>query len=110
MGWEKRGKQSFYYRTVRKNGGWRRLYYGAGPLGRLAAATDALRRAEHQEYRTAQRTARSRLKEAISQTLALRRGCELLTSAVLVLAGFHRPDRHAWRIWRRGRKALQQEG
>jgi hypothetical protein len=27
----------------------------------------------------------------------------------LLLAGLHRPARHAWRIWRRGRRALGPE-
>jgi hypothetical protein len=110
MAWEMRGKRAYYYRTFReKKGGWRRSYFGTGPIGRLAAAADALRRAEREDYAAAQRTARSRLKEAIAQTIELHCGCELLASAVLLLAGFHRPARHAWRIWRRGRKALRPE-
>jgi hypothetical protein len=109
MGWEMRGKRSYYYRTIReKKGGWRRSYFGTGPIGRLAAAADALRRAERQDHVAAQRTARSRLKEAIAQTIELHRGCELLASAVLLLSGFHRPARHGWRPWRHGRKVLGQ--
>jgi hypothetical protein len=107
MAWEKRGERSYFYRTIRHGGGWRRVYYGTGPVGQFAAEVDALRRAENQAFVAAAQTARARLEEVISQTLELQRGCELLTSAVLFLAGYHRASRHRWRPWRHGRNALQ---
>jgi hypothetical protein len=47
MAWEKRGERSYFYRTNRQGDGWRRVYYGTGPVGQFAAEVDALRRAEN---------------------------------------------------------------
>ena len=107
MAWEKRGERSYFYRTNRQGDGWRRVYYGTGPVGQFAAEVDALRRAENQAFATAAQAARAHLEEVITQTRELQRGCALLTSAVLLQAGYHRASRHRWRPWRHGRNALQ---
>jgi hypothetical protein len=107
MAWERRGERAYFYRTIRQDGGWRRVYYGTGPVGQFAAEVDALRRAENRAYVTAAQAARARLEEVITQTLELQRGCALFTSAVLLMAGYHRASRHRWRPWRNGRKALR---
>jgi hypothetical protein len=107
MAWEKRGERSYFYRTIRQGEGWHRIYYGTGPVGQFAAEVDALRRAENKAFVNAAQTARARLEEVITQTRELQRGCALLTSAVLLMAGYHRASRHGWRPWRNGRKALR---
>src|SRR5437879_3402344 len=108
MAWENHRRHSYYYRTVRRGGKFERLYYGAGPVGKLAAELDALRRAERRTEMEARRAAREQLESASALTSALDRGCEVLVAAALLLAGFHRPCRHHWRIWRDGRRALRE--
>jgi hypothetical protein len=106
MAWEKHGERKYFYRTVRREGKVLKLYYGAGPAGHLAAAVDALRRAEQQAERAVRRAAKDRLDLAVTLTCDLTRGCDLLAAATLLAAGFHRASRHLWRTWRNGRKAL----
>jgi hypothetical protein len=109
MAWEKYGERRYYYRSVRRDGQVKKLYYGAGPTGQLAAAVDALRRAERQAEEAVRRAARDRLDAALALTRDLSRGCELLAAATLLAAGLHRPSRHPWRIWRDGHKVLKHD-
>jgi hypothetical protein len=108
VAWEKRGTRKYFYRSVRTGGRVRKLYYGAGLVGELAASVDALRRAERRAVEQALREERTRLDAAAALTRDLSRGCELLAAATLLTAGFHRPCRHDWRVWRDGRRALNQ--
>jgi len=106
MAWQKRGKRAYYYHSVRQGGRVRRVYHGTGPTGQLAAAVDALRRAERQAEEAARRAAKDQLDFAGKLTQDLSRGCELLAAATLLVGGYHRPSRHNWRIWRHGRRTL----
>ena len=107
MAWQKRGKRAYYYHSVRQGGRVRRVYHGTGPTGQLAAAVDALRRAERQAEEAARRTAKGQLDVAVALMRDLSRGCEVLAAGTLLAAGFHRPSRHCWRPWRYGRRALK---
>ena len=51
MAWERRGQQRYYYRSVRKNGRVRKIYFGSGK-----AAQDAAK----QDHRQKQKKARNR--------------------------------------------------
>jgi hypothetical protein len=106
MAWEKRGARTYFYRSVRCDGKVKKLYYGSGPTGRLAANADALRRAERVAAEQALRAAKDQLNEAVRLTHELNRCCDLLAAAMLLAAGFHRPGRHTWRRWRNGRRTL----
>src|SRR5262245_54971646 len=106
MAWERYGQRRYYYRSVRRDGKVKKLYYGAGFVGRLAAAVDALRHAERQAEEAARRAVKDRLDIAVRVTCDLSRGCELLAAATLLAAGYHRASRHPWRPWRDGRRAL----
>src|SRR5262245_33507796 len=106
MAWVARGKRSYFYRSYRSQGRVKKLYYGAGLAGQFAANADALLRAEHRAAAQERRAARDRLKIALVLTRDLCRACELLAAATLLSAGFHRASRHAWRIWRHGRRTL----
>src|SRR5262245_24494193 len=108
MAWEKRASRRYFYRALRTGGRVRKLYYGAGLVGQLAAATEALRRAEDLAQQQARSLVTRKLEEARALTRRLGQGCGLLLSAQLLVAGYHRPRRHAWRIWVHGRKALGQ--
>jgi hypothetical protein len=106
MAWEKRGARSYFYRSVRCAGKVKKLYYGTGPTGRLAAQADTLRRAERVAAEKAHRAEKDRLDVAVRLTHDLSRCCDLLAAAALLAAGFHRPGRHPWRLWRNGRRTL----
>src|SRR5262245_45454407 len=106
MAWEKHGRRSYYYRSVRRAGKVVKVYHGTGPVGRLAAEVDALRRAEQRAKAEDRKAQNDRLDAAMTLTCDLGRGCEVLAAATLLAAGFHRPSRHPWRIWRDGRRAL----
>jgi hypothetical protein len=106
MAWEKHGERTYFYRSVRRDGKVVKVYYGAGPVGRLAAEVGALRRAERQAEADARKAQEDRLGAAVTLTRDLSEGCELLAAATLLAAGYHRPSRHKWRIWRHGRRAL----
>jgi hypothetical protein len=106
MAWVKRGEKAYFYRSVRREGRTEKIYYGAGPTGKFAAAADALRRAENKAEAEALRTQKDRLDVALTRELY--RGCALLAAAALLTAGYHRPVRHPWRPWRHGRKILKQ--
>src|SRR5687767_8129111 len=106
MAWVKRGERSYFYRSVRSQGRVTKEYYGTGPAGQLAANADALRQAERRAAAEDRRAAQDRLNAALTLTRDLSRGCELLAAATLLAAGYHRPSRHAWRIWRHGRRTI----
>ena len=109
MAWEKYGARRYYYRCVRRDGAVKKLYYGAGATGQLAAEVDALRRAERQAEADARKARKDRLDAAVTLTQDLSRGCDLLAAATLLVAGYHRPSRHLWRIWRDGRRTLKHD-
>jgi hypothetical protein len=107
MAWEKRRKRDYFYRSVRRAGKVQKLYYGSGTTGRLAAQAEALRRAERLAAELAHRAAKDQLHVALTLTHDLGRCCDLLAAAALLAAGFHRPGRHTWRVWRDGRRELK---
>src|SRR5690349_15188529 len=108
VAWEKHGARRYFYRSVRRGGRVTKVYFGAGPAGEFAAAADALRRTENAAAAESARGARTVLNNAIALTEELCLGCGLLAACALLAAGYHRPSRHAWRVWRNGRRTLQQ--
>ena len=111
MVWEPRGKnkKEYFYRSVRVGDRVRKKYFGAGPIGRIAARAEALRRAERKAQQEKWQAALMDLDAAEEQLGTLEDGCELLMAATLHSLGFHKPTRHAWRRWRNGQKALKGE-
>jgi hypothetical protein len=109
MAWEKRGggKRKYFYRSIRRDGRVKKLYYGNGPIGEIAAGNDALRRAEREAAERAAQVIRDRLNAAVTLTQELCRVGALLAAATLLVAGYHRPSRHGWRTWRHGRRIMQ---
>jgi len=94
MAWEFRGTAGPYFtRSVRRGGKVRRVYYGTGLFGELAAAEDEKHRARRQR----------RLEEAArwAAMAARLRDLALLTDPVLhaglVLGGYHCHHRGTWR-------------
>jgi hypothetical protein len=105
MGWERHGERQYYYRSVRRGGRVTKVYCGGGALGRIAAELDARRREEREAGRAALGAERVRVEEAQALSRRLDRECGLLTEAVLLVSGFHRPNRVQWRRWHAARRA-----
>jgi hypothetical protein len=104
--WRGGGERTYFYHSLRREGRVKKIYFGAGPTGRLAAEVDALRGAERQAEADARKAQKGRLDAAVTLTRDPSAGCELLAAATLLAAGYHRPSSHNWRIWRNGRRAL----
>jgi hypothetical protein len=97
MGWEPRGNKSYYFRYQKLAGRVTRQYLGAGAVAELAAATDALRRADRRAAAEARRAEEVSWREALAPSLELSRVVELLARAALLAAGYHRHSRSSWR-------------
>src|SRR6266508_5922658 len=97
MGWEVRGGRRYYTRSRKVNGRVVREYIGAGPVAELAAAADALRRADRRADAEARRAAQARWQAALTPSLELSRTIDLLTRATLLAAGYRQHARSSWR-------------
>jgi hypothetical protein len=101
MGWETRpGRARYYTRSHKRGGKVIREYVGGGAVGELAAAADALRRAQRRAGREARRDEQARWRAALGLLLELSDGTGLLVKATLLPAGFYQHGRSSWR--RRG--------
>ncbi len=97
MGWERRGKEMYYYISERRDGRVRKVYVGKGRIAAMAAANVAKRR----ELRIAEKAqvmeAATSVAAADQATELLSRECESLLAAMMVLAGFHQENGRTWR-------------
>jgi hypothetical protein len=100
MGWEVRGRCRFYTRSRKVAGRVVREYVGTGAVGELAAAADALRRADRRAASEASRAEQARWREALAPLLALSRAADLLARAALLAAGYRQHARSSWRMRR----------
>jgi hypothetical protein len=98
MSWEQRDRGGRYYTRSRRVGGRIvREYVGRGSVAILSEREDRQAREERQVARLARSREREEaavLGERVRQVDAL---AEALTAAALLLAGYHRHDRGAWR-------------
>jgi hypothetical protein len=99
MAWEARGRRRYYTRSKRVNGRVVREYVGTGAVAELAAAADALRRADRRAAAEARQAEQARWQAALAPLLELSRVADLLARAALLAGGYHR---HA-RTWRKKR-------
>ena len=99
MGWEVRGRCRFYTRSKKVAGRVVREYVGTGAVAEIAAAADALRRADRRAASEARRAEQDRWREALAPLLELSRVADLMARAALLAGGYHR---HA-RTWRKRR-------
>ena len=110
MPWEKRRGKRYFYKAIRRQGQPRKRYFGCGTTATLAADLFALQHGQRQAAHAQAQAQARRVQTVGAGAQALQEACELLASAVLLLAGFHRPSRHAWRVWRHGRRILYAAG
>ena len=99
MGWESRGscRGRYYTRSKRANGRVVREYVGTGPVAELAAAADALRRADRRAAMEARRAEQASWRAALAPLMELSRVADLMARAALLAAGYHRHSRSSWR-------------
>jgi hypothetical protein len=93
MGWER----GYYYRASKVNGRVVCQYVGRGPAAELAARLDAQERDRRQQEALALRREKSDLDALDADLEALTETADLLASAALLAAGFHRSKRGQWR-------------
>jgi len=97
MAWEQRGNQSYYYRSVRSGTRVVKEYAGAGLMGALAEEFDEEQREKRFHERARHQKERATWDALEQPTRDLDELADLLMSAALTLAGFHRHDRGEWR-------------
>jgi hypothetical protein len=103
--WEKRERGGLYYTRSRKEGGRViREYIGGGPLGELAAETDALNRLRREKKAMAWREERESLEALDRSVEELYEAAEILARAALLAAGYHQHKRGEWRKKRERRE------
>jgi hypothetical protein len=97
MAWEQRGPQTYYYRSVRRNGHVTKLYLGTGPLAERYAAEDAERRAQRHTAAETWRQEQAALDALDRQIDDWWDMSTLLLKATLYTEGYYQHDRAAWR-------------
>lgn len=101
MAFERRGKSggTYFYLTVRDpaTGTVRKTYLGRGGRARAAADAIARRRDQRETDKRAVRVAQDASRAADDLTAELDAAASLLMEAVLLAAGFHRPNYGPWR-------------
>lgn len=110
MGWETHNRRQYYYRSRRVAGRVKKVYCGTADVGRIAAEQDARRCAERRSRQVAWLAECARLTQVRLLSDRLTQICAILTEAVLLARGFHRPNRQPWRrshaAWRQVRQAI----
>jgi len=101
MGWERRhaGRQSYFYKSVRAGKRVKKVYLGCGAVGEAAAEGEAARRQQSQDDALAWIAKKTRLESLVALEKSYMEVCGLLADATLLVAGFHRAKRSAWRPW-----------
>ena len=97
MGWEPRDNKCYYFRYRKVDGRVTRQYLGAGAVADLAAADDALRRADRRAAMEARRAEEANWQAALAPLRELCRVADLMARATLLAAGYHRHSRSSWR-------------
>src|SRR4051794_17497866 len=95
MGWQRRGRRSYFYFAVKRGGKVAHHYLGPvdSPVAQLTAQTIENRRTEA----AAERAQRREWQEALKSVKTFATLVSRLVHATLLAHGYHRPGRHAWR-------------
>jgi hypothetical protein len=102
---DRRGDRTYLYSSEWRDGRSVRTYLGTGAVGEAAAAEVEAQRLDQRRRREALAKLERRHREALRLADGSRRACELLVTAELTAAGYHRP---AHKPWRRRRVRLDQ--
>ena len=88
MGWEQRGRRSYYYTAERVGGRVVKRYAGTGAVAGLAAQLDDINRQERDDERAARDAERAGL-DALAELAPLNELADLLARAALLAAGMY---------------------
>ena len=87
MAWERRGKQRFYYRSIKVRGRVKKIYFGKGPEAELAALAVERRREERTRRAARLQHQRECCREMEEVLGELNEELDQLTKGVLIAAG-----------------------
>lgn|SRR5690349_6284627 len=96
MGWERRGKCTYYYRKERRAGRVRSVYLGRGEIAALVSQLDTVFAGEQIASRREVLQARRDFESLDHSIDSVGQLISKLTEAVLLVAGFHQ-HRRQWR-------------
>jgi hypothetical protein len=105
MGWEQRGKQSYYYRKKREGGRVRSVYVGRGAVAQVRAEIIQKEQLDRKTEREAFRSARQADAEIDRQLATAEAAISAITNARLLADGYHR-HKGQWRRKRHESKAI----
>ena len=97
MAWELRRGRRYYYRSVRVGSHVRKQYFGTGEAALLALNHASQQRQNKLKAAQALAALQAMLIQLDHISDELEAGCDLLTQAALMVAGYHRRNRGAWR-------------
>jgi hypothetical protein len=109
MAWEARhaGRQRYFYKSLRIGKRVKKVYFGRGAAGQVAAEAEVARRQKQRAEALAWIAKRTKLESLFALQNSFVEVCELLAVATLLVAGFHRVKRSHWRPWHAGRNTLK---
>ena len=99
MGWQRRRRKQFYYRSRRVDGRVHVVYLGRGETAGRVAAEVAAAKVKRLADKTALAEFQTRLAGVDQLVADVDQGVNLLTEAALLIAGF-REHRGQWRLQR----------
>ncbi len=102
MAWETRRGRRYYYRARKEDGRVVKEYVGTGPSAEIAALQDRSAREERATAAQARKAEQDRLEAIDSEVTHIDHAIEAVTQVNLLLAGYHRHHRDAWRRRRNG--------
>jgi hypothetical protein len=97
MAWAHRTSGCYYYRSVRRGSRVTKTYLGTGLLGELAEIFDTEERAERQAKAEAWQQARQDMEAIDAEISAWWDTTNIILDAFLIVQGYYRHDRGAWR-------------
>ena len=89
MSWDRKGNQTYLYRSVRDDGRVRKLYFGRGEHAEHEARQFEQRRQDRAREREARQIRESEIILATQKLNELRAWADVLFRATLIVAGFH---------------------
>jgi hypothetical protein len=100
MSWDRKqsgAEKRYYYRTIRTGEKTTKVYVGKGPLAEMAARLDEMARARQRAAKEAWQVEQLQIADADAALDEFRAAVDLLSRAMLLVAGFHQHHRQ----WRR---------
>ncbi|MEQ8667538.1 MAG: hypothetical protein RIC12_00100 [Pirellulales bacterium] len=97
MGWQRRGKHSYYYAWSKRRNGRKKVCFGRGRIAEIAEQKDAIHQAEKQAARKALCEFENEVEINNENLRELGVLVEQLVAAEMIAAGYNRQGRSRWR-------------